>query len=206
MNLWAISLFTLIFIVQTMRRHQFQWLWFAVAVWLSLGILSGRVLPHILGITTWTNLYLVHFYAFLGSVFFFINSVEKLPKPENKQNAAQMWHSPKAGVWLTLFALSGLVMHVAFLIWSVLVWWVYPEGYTSLLLIRLLFLYVSEPVYWYSLQLLIMLIFALHRLMVREALHVFSLPQLQMGLMLCLMLFLLKLFNLDNYLWFLLIK
>lgn len=196
---WAITLFTFLFCVQTMRKHQFQWFWYAVVVWLAVGILSGRMLPNILGLTTWSNLYLIHFYAFVGSIFFFINSVERLPNPDQSKPRQNTWHSPKAGAFLSLFATSSLVMHCAMILLALMVWWQYPNGYTPLLPARLFFLYALSPIYWYSIQILIIIIFILHRIITKDAWHVFSLGQLQASGLICLILFFFHILNIYEW-------
>ena len=118
---WAIGLMLGVFFWQTGRHQQFQWLWFTVVLWLVLGIFSARLLPNVLGITRMPNLFIVHFYMFMGSVFFFMNSSKRQPE---KSDSARIltWQNPEAGSWLTTFAVSGAVMHAAFLSLCVLVW------------------------------------------------------------------------------------
>lgn len=196
LNILAISIFTAIFCVQAIRKHQFHWLWFAVAVWLTVGGFSAYVLPNVMGITHQANLYLVHFYIFIGSIFFFVNDVKRLPTPDREGNPRVMtWHSPEVGGWLTLLAVSGVVMHAAFALLAFLLWLKYPEGYTPMFSTRLLFLYVFNPLNWYGLQLVIMALLALHRVMMREPIHVFSLAQIQMTFLICLTWFFLSILN-----------
>lgn len=195
LNHLAITAFIAIFCIQTMRRQQFQWLWFSVVVWLVFGLFSAHILPNVMGITEMPNLYLAHGYAFLGSIFFFLNAVERVPQPENSERKFMTWHSPSAGKWLTLFAVSGAVMHAAFLLLAGLVWLQYPDGYTPILPARLWSLYMLNPLYWYSIQLLMMGLLALHRVMTRESVGVFSFGQIQAIFLICLILFFLDILN-----------
>ncbi|QMT30388.1 hypothetical protein [Alysiella filiformis] len=176
-----ICLFVFIFFVQTLRQHQFNWLWFAVAIWLVLGLFSGSVLPRVLGITQPFNLYLAHFYVFMGSIFFFLNSTFRLP--ERKAT----WHTPQVGAYLNLLAITGLCMHLAFGMLVALTWWTYPQGYAAMLPAKLFAMYALDPIFWYGTQFLLMLLFVLHRKMLGESARIFSLPQIQVGVLLCLL-------------------
>lgn len=196
LNNWAITAFIAIFCIQTMRKQQFQWLWFSVVVWLALGLFSAYILPNVMGITEMANLYLAHGYAFLGSIFFFLNAVERVPQPENGERKFTKWHSPKAGNWLTLFAVSGLVMHSAFIVLTILVWLQYPAGFTPILFARLWSLYMLNPLYWYAIQSLLMFLMVWHRTGTREPISVFSFGQIQMIFLICLILFTLDILNL----------
>ena len=179
-SLIAVILFIVFFVIQTFRHHQFQWLWFAIALWLSMGLFSAYLMPRVLGITHLFNLYLVHLYVFLGSIFFFINSAHRLP--ERKLT----WQASQTGSWLSLFATSGVAMHSAFLMLLILISWHYPSGSTAILSARLLTLYTLDPLYWYAIQAFVMVLFALHRWIQGDAPHVFSLSQLYTGFLLCL--------------------
>lgn len=178
---FILFLFVLLFAVQALRRHQFNWFWFAVAIWLALGLFSGSVLPNILGITEWFNAYLAHFYVFLGSIFFFLNHVFRLPE------RVATWQAPQSGAYLTLLAISGLCMHLALLVFIGLAWWTYPEGYAAMLPAKLFAMYALDPVFWYGTQFFLALIFVAHRKLSRDPLHVFSLQQIQVGVLLCLL-------------------
>lgn len=179
-NLIVLMIFALLFVGNAFRQQKFNWLWFAVAVWLVLGLWSASILPSVLGITHLTNFYLLHGYIFTGSIFFFLNDLEKLPK------RTATWQGARAGNYLSLLATAGLAMHVAFILLMLLVWWLYPAGQSAMLPARLMTLYVLQPVYWWSMQAFLMLLFALHRKMVGDAIHVFSLQQVQMGVFLAL--------------------
>lgn len=179
-NFWVVLLFTTIFFIQALRKQQFNWLWFAVAVWLVLGLFSAQVLPRILGITQPINLYWTHFYVACGSLFFFLNDAQKLP------NHTATWQAQTAGSLLTTVAISGVAMNVAAAILVALAWWSYPSGYSVILLSRLLILYTLDPLFWYGLQILLMILFALHRWIARQPATIFSLQQIYTGVFLCL--------------------
>lgn len=204
---FILFLFVLLFAVQALRRHQFNWFWFAVAIWLALGLFSGSVLPNILGITEWFNAYLAHFYVFLGSIFFFLNGTFRLPE------RVATWQAPQAGGYLTLLAVSGLCVHLAFGALLILTWWVYPQGYSAMLPAQLLAMYVFDPMFWYGAQALLMLLFALHRQIRRDGMDVFSLAQIQVGMLLALLwqtLYVMNAYrwlpNLLRWLWFNVLK
>lgn len=174
---WAVCVYTAVFCFATLKRHHFQWFWFAVVVWLVLGVFSARIMPNILGITTLNNLYLIHFYAFLGSIFFFINSIS--PLNDTKDNA--YYHSPKAGSFLTLFAVSNVAMHMAFL-YFLLFKWLLPtndEIQKTLSMSFSLMFYTLNPFHLYTLQALAILISLLHRSLTKQKWHVFSFSQIQ---------------------------
>ena len=180
LNLLFVLLFITIFFIQALRKQQFNWLWFAIALWLVLGLFSAQILPRVLGITQMMNLYVAHFYVACGSVFFFLNDVEKLPEKSST------WQSQTAGRLLTLVAVSGLSMHLALAILGGLMWWEYPNGNTPFVLSRLVMMYTLDPMFWYGSQILLMILFALHRWLMGEHSTIFSLQQIYTGVFLCL--------------------
>lgn len=181
LNLLFVLLFITLFFIQTLHKQQFNWLWFAIALWLVLGLFSAQILPRILGITQMMNLYLAHFYVFCGSVFFFLNDTQRLPE---RQQAT--WQAQTAGRLLTLLAVSGVSMHLALTLLFGIVWWHYPNGSTAIILPRLLTMYTLDPLFWYGTQMLLMILFALHRWCARDHSGIFSLQQIYAGVFLCL--------------------
>lgn len=185
---YVIGLVVVLFIWQSYRYRHFQWLWFSVVIWLVFGLFSSYLMPRVLGITHMPNLFIVQFYLFAGSIFFFLNHTHKLPVSQQDKTILT-WHSPKSGVWLSTFAVSGLVMHAAFLLLLVLVWLKYPAGQTPMLFAQLFRLYALDPVYWFALQAWLMILMVLHRLILRQHLCMFSFGQIQVMFLLTLVLF-----------------
>ncbi|ULJ68537.1 hypothetical protein MIS45_06930 [Wielerella bovis] len=168
----------LLFIGETVRMRQFFWLSFALFLWLYGGWVSAKILPNILGITQLSNIYLLHFYAFIGSIFFWLNDVIRQPE----SGIRSIWQSQSSPL-LTLFALANLVAHAAFILLAGLIWWEYPNGLTTRIAPILLQLYAWQPLAWWTIIVLLMLIFALHRYANKEAVTRFTLRQLQGGLL-----------------------
>lgn len=177
----ALVVYVVLAVALLLKQQQLQWLWFSVLIWLFLGILSARVMPHVLGITHWANLLPVHTYLFLGSAFFWVNRVERVAIHDKL-----FWQNKEGHVLITLFANSLLVMHLAFLVLTVLVYWHYPDGlsvYTASFLLRL---YLLDPLNWLLMQSLMMLMFYGHRRIAGERADYFSGRQLKVGFLCCL--------------------
>lgn len=179
-NFLLILLFIIIFFIQTLRKQQYKWLWLSIMVWISLSLVSAQILPRILGMGHLANLYLVNFYLFIGSVFFFSTGLQQVGGKVNT------WQNPTAGRLLTLIAISGVSMHLSLLIFAGLVWWQYPSGNTPFVLSRLVIMYALDPLFWYGSQILLMIVFMLHRWIARESVSIFSLQQIYVGTFLCL--------------------
>lgn len=176
---WDIHLIALLimavwFIWQAFQHKQFQWLWFSVALWLVLGLFSARVMPHVLGITHTANAFLLPTYLFIGSIFFWLNTVERLP--ENPKYFQSRIHAPA----LTLFAISSLAIHLAFLVLVIAIGLLYPTGvsaYVAAFIVRLFL----DPINWLCLQVFLMALFAFHRRICHERVDTFSVVQIEMG-------------------------
>ena len=80
-NALAAGAYFIVFAATAFRHARFQWLWFSIALWLVAGMFSGQLMPGVLGITHSANLYLVHLYICIGSVFFWLNDVSAYPPP-----------------------------------------------------------------------------------------------------------------------------
>lgn len=176
-NIWLIGVLVLAFAFHAIRHGALQWLWFSVAIWLALGLFSVQFLPRVLGIIHTANLYLAHFYVFVGSIFFWLNSVRKLPD-EHRQTPL---YQGQTGAFLTLLALASLVMHLAFVLCVFLVWWWHPNALTPFLSPALLELY-GTPWLWWTFTAFIMDIFWLHRSWLnKQDAACFSATQLHIG-------------------------
>ena len=67
------------FLLATLEHKKYNWLGFSLTIWLLGAYYSAQILPGIFGITHWFNAYLLHGYIFMGSIFFWINHVFRLP-------------------------------------------------------------------------------------------------------------------------------
>lgn len=180
MGLWCLSVYIAVFLYATFKEGLFQWLWGGVLLWLGSGILMGMVMPGMAGITHTTALYMPQLYIAAASLFFFVHRWHRLPEKN-------MWEA-SAGVFISLFAVSGALAHAAFLCLLGLVWLNYPDGLSAYVLPSLLQMYVLSPEYWMSMQLLMMLLFYLHRVLIeKQKGNIFSLGQLQSGFLLALL-------------------
>lgn len=178
-DLCCLLIYIAVFLYGTFKAGLFQWLWGSVLLWLASGILMSTVLPGMAGITHATAFYIPQFYIAVASVFFFVHQWRRMP-------AKNMWETG-TGVFVSLFAVSGVLMHFAFFCLLGLVLLNYPGGISAYILPALLQMYVFEPLYWIGMQILIMLLFYIHRVLLEK--HkgsFFSLGQLQGGFLLAL--------------------
>lgn len=171
-----------LFVGETLRTRQFFWLSFALLLWLLGGWLSAKILPNILGITQLSNIYLLHFYTFVGSLFFWFNHVIRQPE----SGIRSIWQSQSSAL-LTVFALANLAVHAAFMLLLGLIWWSYPQGLTTRIAPILLQLYAWQPLVWWLMVGLLMVIFALHRRVNDEPVTRLTLRQWQGGFLIALL-------------------
>lgn len=174
-QLIALGMMLCVFVWQTFRHGQLQWLWFSVALWLVLGWFSASIMPRILGITHLANLFLLHTYIFGGSLFFWLNNIHR--QPENPR----YWQSRDGAVFLTLLCATSLLIHLAFAIFATLVAWTYPAGLSVYAAAFLWQLYFTEPVNMLIMQAFLMLLFYIHRRIQGLRGDELSLPQLEIG-------------------------
>lgn len=180
-QLAALGVMLCVFVWQVFRHGQLQWLWFSVALWLVLGWFSGSLMPRVLGITHLPNFFILHTYLFAGSVFFWLNNIQRLPE-KNKY-----WHSRSGAVLLTLFCTSSLVIHLAFALFAVLITWVYPSGLSPYAAAFLWQLYFTEPLNILMMHAFLMIVFYLNRRIQGLRGDEFGLPQLELGWLLMLL-------------------
>lgn len=178
-QLAALVFTALIFIWQALVYKHTQWLLLSIAVWFALGLFSARIMPNILGITRLPNAFLLYTYLFLGSGFFWLKDVKKMPP--QPQSRHRYWRSRSGSILLTLFATATLVIHLAFIVFTLLVAWSYPEGVSPYLAAFLLQLYATLPLNLLALHAFVMLLFYLHRRLARQPADMFSLVQLELG-------------------------
>lgn len=179
---WAVALMPGLFAAQAYRRGHFQWLWCAVLVWLGVGLISAMLLPKILGITHLANLYLPHFYLFIGSVFFFLNQVHTETLPSGRR----YWTSRNGDVLLSLFAWANLVLHAAWAWWGL---YCYAMGGVSAYVpVHWLAVYFASPLNWLLMLAVLMGVFYLHRRASQQRADWVSLRQLAGGVVLAFLL------------------
>lgn len=184
-------LFVLIFTVQTLHRKRFGWLlaasllWFAAmaaAVW---QLSQSRILMHdgslLLTAMEW-SMAAAHGFVFIASVVFFAGSIKKLP-----ESNPPAWANTRGDVFLTLLAVSGVLMHAAFALLSAATWYHYPDGMSVFYPAQLLQLYLFDPINWYGCQAVLMGLFYLHRTWLGNGrADTFTLSQLSSGFLLAL--------------------
>ncbi|OSI13267.1 hypothetical protein BWD07_01415 [Neisseria canis] len=180
LGLWCLLLYIAVFLYTSFKEGMFQWLWASVLLWLGISVLLGKVLPGVAGLTHVTAFYVPHFYITVASLFFFVHKWFRVPEKN-------VWITD-SGVFISLFAVTGALMQVAFWCLCGLVWLNYPHGISVYILPALLQMYVLEPEYWIGMQILLILLFYLHRVVVeKQPGNVFSLGQLQSGFLLSLL-------------------
>lgn len=176
-DLWVLAVYITVFIVAAFKAGEFQWLWASVLLWLGFSVIGAQLLPGILGITYLAPLYIPHLYIALASLFFFINHWKKLPEKG-------WWQAQETNGFISLFAVSGMLMTAVFLLLAFLVYLRFPTGITPYVMPALLQMYALKPAYWFVAQALIMLIFYVHRSLIsKEPVTQFSGKQLQAGVL-----------------------
>ena len=179
-DVWILAAYIVLFVAAAFKSGQFQWLWAGILLWLGCSTIGAVLLPGILGITYLSPLYIPHFYITVGSLFFFVNHWQKQPE-------AGRWHARDAGGFISLFAVSGMVMTGVFALIALLVYARFPTGITPYVMPVLLQMYALKPVYWFAAQGCIMLVFYLHRsLLAHEPANRFSSRQIQAGILMAL--------------------
>lgn len=185
------ALFVLAFAAQALHRRRFGWLlaasflWFAAMGWVVWQLAQSRILIRDASLLTtameW-SMAGAHGFVFLASAVFFAGAVKRLP-----QSRPAAWANTRGDVFLTLLAVSGLLMHLAFFILAALAWSLFPQGMSAFYPALLLQLYLFDPINWYACQAVLMALFYLHRTWFGGGrADMFSLPQLSAGLLLAL--------------------
>lgn len=183
LDLWILAAYISIFFTATYKSDEFQWMWGSILLWLGFGTVGARLIPGIWGITHLITLYIPHFYITLASLFFFVNRWKKIPDEK------AMWHAEGSNSFLSLFAVSGMLMTIVSAMLALAVWSRFPAGITPYVFPALLQIYVLKPLYWFGMQAVIMSVFYLHRsYIMHERANRFSSSQLKLGLLLALFL------------------
>ncbi|HHX2503223.1 TPA: hypothetical protein ACU8BH_000575 [Neisseria subflava] len=176
LDFWFAIAYAAVSLAFIFRAQRFQWFWAAVLLWLGISALGARLLPGMWGFTHTGPLFIPHFYLTAASVFFFIDDC-------GKTEDGKFWSAGEyAG--LTLFAVSNVVMTLAFVFLAVAVYFILPLAGSVFAWTALLKIYALKPIYWFALQGVLMLVFYLHRVVVcKQSASLFSMQQMWAGWM-----------------------
>ena len=176
LDFWFAIAYAAVSLAFIFRAQRFQWLWAAVLLWLGISALGARLLPGMWGFTHTGPLFIPHFYLTAASVFFFIDDC-------SKTEDGKFWSAGEyAG--LTLFAVSNVVMTLAFVFLACAVYFILPLAGSVFAWAALLKIYALKPIYWFALQGVLMLVFYLHRVVVcKQSASLFSMRQMWAGWM-----------------------
>lgn len=174
LDFWFAIAYAAVSLAFIFRAQRFQWFWAAVLLWLGISALGARLLPGMWGFTHTGPLFIPHFYLTAASVFFFIDDC-------SKTEDRKFWSAGEyAG--LTLFAVSNVVMTLAFVFLAVAVYFILPLAGSVFAWTALLKIYALKPIYWFALQGVLMLVFYLHRVVVcKQSASLFSMRQMWAG-------------------------
>ena len=176
LDFWFAVAYAAVSLAFIFRAQRFQWLWATVLLWLGISALGAHLLPGMWGFTHTGPLFIPHFYLTIASIFFFIDDCSKT---EDKK----FWSAGEyAG--LTLFAVSNVVMTLAFVFLAGVVYFILPLAGSVFAWVALLKIYALKPIYWFALQGVLMLVFYLHRVVVcKQSASLFSMRQMWAGWM-----------------------
>ena len=174
LDFWFAIAYAAVSLAFIFRAQRFQWFWATVLLWLGISALGARLLPGMWGFTHTGPLFIPHFYLTAASVFFFIDDC-------SKTEDRKFWSAGEyAG--LTLFAVSNVVMTLAFVFLACTVYFILPLAGSVFAWAALLKIYALKPIYWFALQGVLMLVFYLHRVVVcKQSASLFSMRQMWAG-------------------------
>ncbi len=174
LDFWFAIVYAAVSLAFIFRAQRFQWFWAAILLWLGISALGARLLPGMWGFTHIGPLFIPHFYLTAASVFFFIDDC-------SKTEDRKFWSAGEyAG--LTLFAVSNVVMTLAFVFLACAVYFILPLAGSVFAWTALLKIYALKPIYWFALQGVLMLVFYLHRVVVcKQSASLFSMRQMWAG-------------------------
>ncbi len=174
LDFWFAIAYAAVSLAFIFRAQRFQWFWAAILLWLGISALGARLLPGMWGFTHTDPLFIPHFYLTAASVFFFIDDC-------SKTEDRKFWSAGEyAG--LTLFAVSNVVMTLAFVFLACTVYFILPLAGSVFAWAALLKIYALKPIYWFALQGVLMLVFYLHRVVVcKQSASLFSMRQMWAG-------------------------
>ena len=174
LDFWFAIAYAAVSLAFIFSAQRFQWFWAAILLWLGISALGARLLPGMWGFTHTGPLFIPHFYLTAASVFFFIDDC-------SKTEDRKFWSAGEyAG--LTLFAVSNVVMTLAFVFLACAVYFILPLAGSVFAWAALLKIYALKPIYWFALQGVLMLVFYLHRVVVcKQSASLFSMRQMWAG-------------------------
>ncbi|WP_455030409.1 hypothetical protein [Neisseria sp.] len=174
LDFWFAIAYAAVSLAFIFRAQRFQWFWAAILLWLGISALGARLLPGMWGFTHTGPLFIPHFYLTTASVFFFIDDCSK--------TADRKFWSAGEYAGLTLFAVSNVVMTLAFVFLACAVYFILPLAGSVFAWTALLKIYALKPIYWFALQGVLMLVFYLHRVVVcKQSASLFSMRQMWAG-------------------------
>lgn len=176
----SVVLYAAFFLGLIFRAGMFQWFWASVFLWTGVSVLGAKLLPGIWGMTHVGPLFLPHFYLTVGSAFFFIGHWHE----ENGKG----WKADGRHILLSLFAVSNVLMTLAFAALAVLVHYLLSGTVAVFVFAAMLKLYALKPVYWFIVQGMLMAVFYVHRTVIcRQTASYFSTAQLRAGMLLAML-------------------
>nr|WP_311476231.1 hypothetical protein [uncultured Neisseria sp.] len=174
LDFWFAIAYAAVSLAFIFRAQRFQWFWAAVLLWLGISALGARLLPGMWGFTHIGPLFIPHFYLTVASIFFFIDDC-------SKTEDGKFWSAGEYAC-LTLFAVSNVVMTLAFVFLACAVYFILPLAGSVFAWAALLKIYALKPIYWFALQGVLMLVFYLHRVVVcKQSASLFSMRQMWAG-------------------------
>lgn len=170
-----------VFLMAAWRRKQFVWLSAVVLLGLAGWMLWGGVLGN-WGTAAALNVYMLFFYIFLGSLFFFWNNTARIP------DRSYYWRLHNGGRLLGYWALAAVAQYAALMLWILLIYWQYPKPFVAVWVVRLLQMAVWSPWPWVAVQAVLMAVFyGYARINGENRYAVFSLHSLSAGVLLALL-------------------
>lgn len=172
--------YTICFFMMAFRSKLFLWAWGSLFLWLVFSGIGYYFLPGVWGVGSVASLLIPYFYITLAGLVFLIRC-------GTKEVEYQIWQINLHHVFLSLFAVSNILLSFSFLFLVAITYYHYPSGLTLFIAPALLEMYVLNPIYWVGMQALIMAIFYVHRCVIMgQPANWLSNRQLQGGFLLSL--------------------
>lgn len=163
---WLTAAYLAAFLTAAFRHREFNWLWGAVLLWIGFGIISLNLLPGIFGLTRAANFYALHIYIALAACAVFLGKAWQ----NNRQGRGFFLNG--IGRFLPQLAVSSLLLLFSALV-MLACYRDRPDMWAPYL-VRLLF----DPVYWLSMQAVLMAVSYGARVWAGENPNLFTLRQL----------------------------
>ena len=176
-----ILVYAALFAYYVYQSGQSQWLLSSIALALGSTWLLASVLPGFAYHHATLFLHSLPLCMCLGSLFFFVN------RWQYHQATKVFYAEPPCHPYLLYLAITGMTLHLAWLIPMAAVLWQYPEGLSLYLLLSLLQLYGLQPVYWILIQWSMMLVLAALGRLQAKSVHYVTIAQIQMSFLIALL-------------------